>query len=397
MPSSRAEHARRLRQSVIAFALQAFPKEYREAHGREFPGIEPPSAPVPDRPWQAFLETLVFGGGWRPRGAVVAAFLARSEKLPKADRALLEAWTDAPDGFFRLSRDGGKLKALSLVSEAEYPLAVEAAPNLPDGIVLSCILYAAGEGEYAPGHAQGVSPDKAEEMGKVLETALGVQMLSPPRAFRDNPGRAERSRAVAAARRAFFFETFRGDEARGPGTEIAASYARFRAGWLAKEPAPVLYPDMALESLQASILEAKGAAMVMDGRGELFVLPDWADFLDACKAGAAEEPQRQTAGLYLVNAVAVAPLWERALRLHPEGTRAALARLVEPSRVEEFAAQIPAHVEARAKLPPCVALGDPGLAGALPSFLAELAKRQKEEEEARKAKEGPKLWVPGAR
>jgi hypothetical protein len=395
MPESRVEHARRLRQSVIGFCVEAFRKEYVEAHGREFPGIEPPAHPVPDRPWQTFMEVLVFGGGWRPRGAVVEAFLERQRDLPRRDQALLRSWMDPPDGFFRLVRKDGKLWAFSLLSEAEYRLAVETGGDVPENTLLSCILYSVGGGDYVPGGAKGLAPDKADETLGYLLTSLGVQMIAPPRAFRDNPVRLERSRAIAATRRAFFFETFKGDEVRGTGAAVTAEYRRFRALWLQREPSPVLYPDMAVDAVQQRFEQLNSAAMILDGRGEMFLVPEWEPFLEACRTGAENEALRKPFALYLVNAIAMVSLWDRAIRMHPQTIRQALARVIEPGQVEEFVSQIPGIVEARAKFPPCVALLDPQLAGALPGFLKEIEERHRKGEEETTEKEGPRLWGPG--
>jgi hypothetical protein len=274
-------------------------------------------------------------------------------------------------------------------------MGVEGAENVPDGFFLSCLLYAIGDGEYIPGRAAGLPPDKTEKVRGILQTALSFQIMSPAHAFRDNPAKAERSREIAARRRTFFFETFQSDETRGTGREIAAAYARFRTGWLGREAAAVLYPDMVLEAIPQSIAESGDAALIMDARGELLVPAEWSAFLEACRTGAEEESQSKLVARYLVSTSGLLPLWDRALHLHPETARKALSRLVDPAKAEGFAAAVAQAVEQRASVPPCVAVLDPQLAGAIPAFVEEMNRKEKEAVEEEKKAEAPKLWVPG--
>ena len=104
--------------------MTAFREEYVQGHKEKFPSLEAPAKPVPEKPWQDFMEEFVFESV--PRGeSVVEKFLDTHKNLSRTDRNLLRSWLSVVRGFFRVASTGGGTEAFCLVNEVAYPLVSE--------------------------------------------------------------------------------------------------------------------------------------------------------------------------------------------------------------------------------------------------------------------------------
>lgn len=360
MADSRIARAQSLRDALFRHFILAHAEEYQKAHREKFPGLAPPQKPVPEKPWQDFMEELLFD---RPPGVAgpVDRFLAARTGLGRADRALLRSWTHVVRGFFRVQDAPGGQSALSLVNEVAYPLPA-GEHFFPAGAVFIGRLFPIGDGESLPGTTSTIFDDDADRQRAVVEAALQIQSVAPEMAFRDNPRKFEESRRIADARYAYFLETFGGEERTGPGETLAADFLRFRADWLAREPAPALYPDFVHE-IPEPIREAPDAGLLMDRNFGLGLLKNYTRFLRVCAEGTAgDEEDKDALAVYVANAESIAPAWRRALDRTPDTAKAAVAGLVGEDGAGKIMAALRALLDAPPPFPPIVAVFDPVLA-----------------------------------
>jgi len=324
--------------------------------------MEPPDIPVPDKPWQDFMEEFVFES--IPRGeSVVEKFLASHKNLSRTDRNILRSWVRIIRGFFRVRAGVEGPRAFCLVNEVTYPLVSE--DFFPEGSYFVGRLFPVGDGYSLPGTSSTILPDDSQRIEALLATALQIQAIAPGMAFLGNPEKMDRSRDLATRRRAFFIETFGADEKVGPGDELAGEFERFRREWTEKEPAPALYPDTD-NAVPDEIRKAGDAGMVMDEAYGLGLMKNYGRFLEICRAGSTDdEDAKAVMAMYIANIEGAPPAWSRALERFPETTQKAVATLVGEEAALEFLTAGRALLESPRPFPPVVAILDDDLAKAV--------------------------------
>ncbi|GEM_PF-3271031 len=362
MPDPRILRAQALWEALFKFALSIDRDQYRQAHQKAFPGLQPPDKPIPEKPWRDFMEDFVFDRN-PGNDSIVDRFLEAGSALSRTDRALLKRWRAPYKGFFLLRHHEQGTNAFSLVNEMDFPLAGDWKGH-PEGSAMVTRMFALSEGEYLTG-AHSVLPEPAQ-VETVISTALHVQSQAPWMAFGANEEKRAVSTALATARRAFFLETFGTDEVRGAGRELAESFKKFRSSWLEKETRPALYPDMNVE-IPEEILEADDVGMLMDETYGLGLLKNYGAFLEACESGALkDETAGETVAAYVASMESIPHVWQRALERFPEGTRGAARAVLKGDAETEIDVLFELLQRPHRRIPPVVAVMDPALASAIP-------------------------------
>ncbi|MHC4598867.1 MAG: hypothetical protein ACYS47_07675 [Planctomycetota bacterium] len=363
MADPRIRRAQALLEGLFTYALTTHRPEYVEAHKAKFPMIEPPMKPIPETPWQDFMEEFIFE---RPLkgGPIVTRYLESHPNLSRQEQKLLRSWSWPVRGFFKIRTAGGKPAAFSLINEKTYPLDTGDLP-LTEGTYLVGRLFHVGDGDHYPGANSTIPADDAQRGPAILSTALQIQSITPHMAFFDNPEKRDLSRRLTEARYDFFLTLFGTDEKVGTGEAIAEDFERFRSEWAARNTTPALHPDMA-DAVPEVIAEADDVGMVMHRRFGVGLMRGYAAFLRVCERGFENKADREVFEVYVASLEQAPPAWEKALDRFPEGTSKALREYRGEEGGEEILASIRALLDAPETLPTIIAVLDPELAAAIP-------------------------------